>query len=560
MNNSTVRWAMKVVGGKKIYILWLVLIQAAQGAAAVASAWVMRGMIDSAVDHDVHGFVCFALAVVGIILLVIALSALMRWLLEYSNSTLENRFKKRLFEALLSRNYGEVTATHSAEWLNRMTSDTTVVTNAMTSIVPGMTGMMVKLIGALALLAAIVPKIMYIVIPFGVLVILLTGSLRSRLKAMHVDVQSADGRFRAFVQERLSNLLIVKTFSREKSSIEEASELMDKHQKSRLRRINMSNVLNTGFLLAMRGVYIVAAVYCGYGILKDTLSYGTFVAVLQLINQIQSPFANITGYVPQYYAAIASGERLMEAEAIDKDIADDIVGKMLTDEEVQKFYDNNFKSIGLRNADFTYEKYGESNNSQAVINDFSLAINRGEYVALTGPSGGGKSTVIKLLMCLYELDGGEGYVRCTDGSELTMTAAYRGLFAYVPQGNQLMSGTIRQVITWNNEEAMKDEEGLRQALRIACADSFVAKLECGLDTVLGEGGAGLSEGQMQRIAIARAIYSGHPILLLDEATSSLDTRTESKLLENLRAMTDRTVVIVTHRRAAAEICDRELRI
>lgn len=560
MNNSTVRWAMKVAGSKKIYILWLVLIQAAQGAAAVASAWVMRGMIDSAVDHDVHGFVRFALAVVGIILLVIVLSALMRWLLEYSNSTLENRFKKRLFEALLSRNYGEVTATHSAEWLNRMTSDTTVVTNAMTSIVPGMTGMMVKLIGALALLAAIVPKIMCIVIPLGVLVILLTGSLRSRLKSMHVDIQSADGRLRAFVQERLSNLLIVKTFSREESSIEEASELMDKHQQSRLRRINMSNVLNTGFLLAMRGVYIAAAVYCGYGILKDTLSYGTFVAVLQLINQIQSPFANITGYVPQYYAAVASGERLMEAEAIDKDVADDIVGKMLSDEEIQKFYDNNFQSIGLRNADFTYEKYGENSNSQAVINDFNISIDRGEYVALTGPSGGGKSTIIKLLMCLYELDGGEGYVRCTDGSELTMTAAYRGLFAYVPQGNQLMSGTIRQVITWNNEEAMKDEEGLRQALRIACADSFVAKLECGLDTALGEGGAGLSEGQMQRIAIARAIYSGHPILLLDEATSSLDTRTESKLLENLRAMTDRTVVIVTHRRAAAEICDRELRI
>lgn len=556
MINSTVRWAMKVAGRKKICILWLLLIQALQGGAAVASAWMMRGMIDCAVDHNVQGFVRYAAAVVGIILAVIILSALSRWLLEYTNSTLANRFKSRLFGALLSRDYGEVTATHSGEWLNRLTSDTNVVTNAMTSIVPGMTGMIVKLCGALALLVAIAPKIMYVIIPLGVIIIAFTGLLRNKLKSMHRDIQRADGRVRVFVQERLSNLLIIKSFTREESSKAEAEELMKEHQKTRMRRINMSNVLNTGFSLTMRGAYVAGAIYCGYGILNGTLSYGTFVAVLQLINQIQSPFANITGYVPQYYAAVASGERLMEAESIDEDIVDDV----LDADEIRKFYGTQFEVLGLRNASFEYEKYGDNNNSQVVIKDFDLAITKGEYIAMTGPSGGGKSTIIKLLMCLYGLDSGERYVRCNDGTEQVLTAAYRGLFAYVPQGNQLMSGTIRQVITWNDKTAMQDEEGLKKALRIACADSFVDKLENGLDTLLGEGGTGLSEGQMQRIAIARAIYSNHPILLLDEATSSLDTRTEAKLLKNLRAMTDRTVVIVTHRRAALDICDRELEI
>ena len=165
-------------------------------------------------------------------------------------------------------------------------------------------------------------------------------------------------------------------------------------------------------------------------------------------------------------------------------------------------------------------------------------------------------------MCLYPLDGGERYLTASksegEAAEYPLTAAWRGLFAYVPQGNQLMSGTIREIIAFGDPEAMKQEERLERALQISCADEFVAALEDGLDTRLGERGSGLSEGQMQRIAIARAVFSDRPILILDEATSSLDEATERKLLTNLRQMTDRTVLIITHRPAALQICDREV--
>ena len=153
-------------------------------------------------------------------------------------------------------------------------------------------------------------------------------------------------------------------------------------------------------------------------------------------------------------------------------------------------------------------------------------------------------------------DAGERYYTDRQGNRGALSSAYRRLFAYVPQGNYLMSGTIREIVAFAEPDAAADAERLRRALQIACAESFVSELDQGVETLLGERGAGLSEGQMQRIAIARAVFSESPILLLDEATSALDAETEKQLLENLRNMTDKTVVIVTHRPAALSICDR----
>ena len=175
----------------------------------------------------------------------------------------------------------------------------------------------------------------------------------------------------------------------------------------------------------------------------------------------------------------------------------------------------------------------------------------------TGPSGCGKSTLLKLLMCLYPLDSGQRFLSTKSGSQ-QLTSAWKSLFAYVPQGNQLLSGSIRSIVAFGDEDRAQDEKAIYNALKIACADDFVRRLENGLDTVLGEHGAGLSEGQMQRIAIARAVYSNHPILLLDEATSALDEATALRLLNNLRKMTDKTVILVTHRMNQAGFFDAEL--
>jgi ATP-binding cassette subfamily B protein len=251
----------------------------------------------------------------------------------------------------------------------------------------------------------------------------------------------------------------------------------------------------------------------------------------------------------------------MEIEAFENDSD---VQPMDIDETLD-YYRNSFKAMGLDNAEFAYFPSGDSvrqlskDAMPVVLKDISVEIQKGQYVAFTGHSGCGKSTVLKLLMCIYKLDGGRRYITDKSGNTEVLSAKFHRLFAYVPQGNQLMSGTIREVVCFADKSSMHDDARIFHALEIACADRFVRELEHGIDTLLGERGTGLSEGQMQRIAVARAIFSGSPVLLLDEATSALDEHTEKRMLENLRNMIDKTVIIVTHRPAALDICDRVLR-
>lgn len=554
-NRAALSWLWEVTGGKKWYIGLLLLVQTALGGSGVCYALLLREIIDAAVVRNSRGFWLAAALFAALVALQIGLRAVNRFLEEHTRAAMENRCKERLFSALLKKDYAAVTAVHSGEWMNRLTSDTVVVADGLAQIVPGVAGMLARMAGAVITLLALEPRFGYIILPGGVALMALTWGFRRVLKRLHKKIQEADGALRVFFQERLGSLMIVRTFAQERQTVERAEKLMENHKTARMRRNRFSNLCNIGFGTAMNGAYVFGAVFCGYGILTGTMSYGTFTAVLQLIGQIQNPFANITGYLPKYYAMLASAERLMEAERYEEDCPEGGIPET----ELRRFYREEFVGMGLRSAGFTYQPpvrgEREPMDMPVVLSGVELEIHKGSYVAFTGPSGCGKSTVLKLLMCLYPLDAGDRYLLGV-GGERPLTAAWRGLFAYVPQGNQLLSGTVREIIAFGDPEGMRQETRLHQALEIACAEEFVAALDRGLDTVLGERGTGLSEGQMQRLAIARAVFSGHPVLLLDEATSSLDEETEARLLANLRAMTDRTVLIVTHRPAALSIVDK----
>ena len=558
INRNTLKWLWHVTGNYKGGVAALFAVQVTFGLCGVASAMLFRALIDCAVGGQQTGFFLMALLLAGLFLGEDLLGVFNRFLYEWTRASLENRLKGRLFSCLLHKDYAAVTAVHSGEWVSRLTSDTVVVAGGIIDILPSLGGMLARLIGALAALFILEPAFFYILIPAGLLMILVTASLRKILKRLHKQIQEANGEVLSFLQERLGSLMIVRVFSMEKQTIGDAIQRMNKHKAARIKRNHFSNLCNFGFNLIVDCGYLLGAVYCGYGILQGTISYGTFTAILQLIGQVQSPFASITGVIPQYFAMTASAERLIEAEIY----PDDGNKKMVSEQKIHQFYQEEFKSIGVRDASFSYRTNEQQENERlTVLENVNLEIQKGEYVAFTGHSGCGKSTLLKLLMSLYPLDSGERYIRAAKAGqavEYPLTAAWRGLFAYVPQGNQLMSGTIREVVAFGDPDAMQQEGRLAQALKIACADEFVMTLEHGVDTRLGERGAGLSEGQMQRISIARAIFSDRPILILDEATSSLDEATEQQLLTNLRQMTDKTVLIITHRPAALKICDRNI--
>lgn len=295
------------------------------------------------------------------------------------------------------------------------------------------------------------------------------------------------------------------------------------------------------FLIFNAGYYFAMA-YAAYKLSTHDMTYGDVTAILALVAQIQSPFKSISSLIPRVFAVMASVERLLELE----NIRDEGVGEAL---DAKKLYQD-MDGIVFDGVTFSY-------SDDAVVSGIDINIKKGECAVIAGESGAGKSTAIKLLLGIIPKQSGEMYISCGD-KKIPIGSETRGLFAYVPQGNFVLSGTIRENITFGRDGASDDE--IIRAAEIVQIWDYIKTFDKGLDTDLGEKGLGLSEGQIQRIAIARAILHDAPILLLDEATSALDSVTEKNLLSAIRELTDKTCIIVSHKQAAFDICDKVIYI
>lgn len=549
--NSVLSWLGKTTKRYQWFVVLLIALEMLVSGLGVCYALVMKLMVDKAVAKDSHGFV---LGMCGFGLLVISqlsIRIITRQVSEFTRSSVENTLKKKLFGSLLRKDYGSVNDTHSEEWMNRLTSDTAICANGMTDIVPGFLGMMIRLVGSFVLIFWLQPQLAFIIIPGGIVFLLLTTVIRKPIKRFHKRVQEKDGSVRVYLQERISSMLVVRTFGVEDIAVEKAADKMEIHRAARMQKAWISNICNSGFSLAINGMYLLGMGYCGYGIIKGVVSFGTLTAIIQLMGQLQSPLSSLGGYVPRYYTTIASAERLMEVEQFE----DVDVKELCPKNQVKTLYESKIKEFTFEHVSFRYGKEADTGITKNVLNNVSFRIGKGDYVAITGTSGCGKSTMLKLLMGVYQPQAGTVHVNLTDGTSIPIENMKR-LFAYVPQGNFLMGGSIRDVITFGQYEP-GNEPRIKEALHVACGD-FVYDLPMQLDTILGEKGAGLSEGQMQRIAIARAIYADCPVLVLDESTSALDQKVQEELLENLKQLTDKTVLLVTHRLKALSICNRQL--
>lgn len=546
-DSATLKWICSVAGPGGKWVLLLTLTRISQGGLAIFYAYALRNVINCATAGNREGFLPLLSQFIILVATTVVLQTLGRYLHEKAHATLEKVFRLRAFSQLLQRSYGKVSAVHTGDWMNRITSDTNAIIAGILRVLPELCGMLVRLLGAFIALTTIVPQVALLLLPAGLIMISLSYILRGRLKRYHKDQQLADGAARSFLQEQLGSLPVIHSFTQEDATTKQASDQLDGLVRARMKRSHFSNLSSTALTFAMVTAQVIGIGVCCAGILEGTVSYGTMSAVMYLINLLGTPFAQLSGSLSQYYAMIASSERLMEIEAFPADHTQ----PPLPMEQVLDYYHSEFAGFGLENATFSYEEDSE----KQVLQNVNLEVKKGQFVAFTGQSGCGKSTAMKILLSLYPLDSGKAYLRSNSGC-VDLDSSSRGLFAYVPQGNGMICGTIRQSLAFGDEALMAKEELLRSALSIACAEEFVNQLPLGLDTPLGEHGSGLSEGQLQRLSIARAILSQRPVLLLDESTSALDGDTEEQLLRNLRSMTDRTVVIITHRTAALNHCDQ----
>ena len=540
MKKNTLLWVIRQIRNRIPALMLLTAACIGDALLGVFFALGSRGVIDSAVSGQWGAFrsACFwqAAIILGILLCI----TVSRHMTERLRAELERDWKKKLLHGLLHGEFSDVKSYHSGELLNRMNNDVTRVNDGILSIVPSTASMVTKLIAAVTVLGLLDLKFMLLIAIVGIVVIAATAMMRQKLKELNKSVSQSDGNVSSFLQEIMEKLLMVQAMDVAQEVEKRSEQMLDERYGLQRRRKNVSLLANTSISLMSYGAGYLALVWCAIRLMRGEMSFGSLTAVIQLVNQIRTPFVGLSGVLPKYLAMTASAERLMELDAIQGEPAP-------MAEDPKALYDR-MESLNGKSLTFSY-------NRDRVLENAEFHLPKGAFCVIAGPSGIGKSTLLKLLLGIFRQEAGELYASA-EQEKILLDRSTRRLFAYVPQGNLLLSGTLRENLTIVNPNAT--EEALRQAVYVSAVDDFLDTLPQGLDTPLGEGGAGLSEGQAQRLAIARAVLGNAPVLLLDECTSALDEQTEQTVLQRLKELKDRTCIIVTHRPAAMELCDWRL--
>ena len=535
-------WLLKRIKRRIPMLILLILVSAGSSILSVQFALGSRAVINGATSGSMDTFLkaCGTqLAVIcGLVVCVVAT----KYLNPRLNDDLDRDWKKALLSGLLRGEFSEVSKFHSGELINRLNNDVRIVNDGLIAAIPSLVSVSTQLIAAVGTLFAISPLFTGALVVLGGTVVLLSGLVRKRLKVLHKKVSASEGRVLGLFQESLEKLLAVQAMNLNVQVEDRADMLLGERYRLQRRRRKIAMLAHGGLGMLMYLCGFITLVWCSYSMLMGTMDFGTVTAMIQLVNQIQLPFANISGFMPKFAAMMAAAERLMELDQI-------LPQETARIENVDAYY-KEISRFEVRDLTFGYE-------DETILADVNFDLPKGVFAAITGASGIGKSTLLKLMLGIYKPQSGGIYAVQREERKL-LGRMTRGLIAYVPQGNFLFSGTVRENLMMINPDA--DEASLQKAVYVSAMDQFIEQLPNGLETVIGERGEGLSEGQAQRISIARAILSGAPVLLLDEATSALDSETETMVLQRIFALKDRTCIAVTHRPAALEQAEYQLHV
>lgn len=580
------RWLKREMRPYRPSVCVLAAVTVAATLLSLAFSYLIRFVINAAADGDKKRLLTFAAVCAIAAFLRVALQIFKSYYTERCRAKITVGLRGRILKKTLRAEYAETQKYHSGDLLNRLTSDVAEIANTGVSILPAVTGMCVQCAGATCALFLLDPLFTAIFTVGGILIAIVSVFFRRATKKYHKRLTEADGESRSFIQEAIASLMTVKAYGAEEKTAKKSEKLLDGYFFARMKKNALSVAIGGSFSLLSTLSTVFAVVWCSLHLLSSgSGDYGAVFSVIMLLGQLQQPFTSFSAVLPACYARDAAAERLSETEERAEEV--------LSSENAEEAWAD-AAAIRLKDVRFAYQ------GREDILLGGDVRILMNKITCVTGRSGSGKSTLFKLLLCVYKAQSGGLFWVDETGKETPIEAVHRGAFAYVPQGNFLFSGTIYENLTFFAKEE-KDEKStlcgdgadraaiatcsarekkrekregngekgaangnaaastvseskIREALETACA-TFVYDLPNGLETRLGERGNGLSEGQLQRLAVARALLSERPVLLLDEATSALDDETERTMLKNIGKRTDKTCIIVTHRPAALDLAD-----
>lgn len=506
---------------------------------SLGQVWAVQHAIDVA-SGAVRGSLYVAVGLMGALILCdFGLNIATTWVRNILGVKAQNRMQQRMLDRILRSEWHGRERYHSGDVLNRLEFDVSNVVSFLTETIPSTLSVVAMFVGAFCYLLSMDAVLALITVAILPVFIAFSKIYMGQMRRLTREVRTSDSKVQSVLQETIQHRVLIKTLENDEAMVGrlEGTQSELRHRVVRRTRFSVfSNlVLNFGFALG----YLVAFLWAAVRMSERTLTFGGMTAFLQLVNRIQSPARSLTKLVPAFVSVFTAAERLMELE------------ETPLEEQGEPILMAAPCGVRLEGVGYAYDAADGK-----VIDNLCFDFRPGSCTAVLGETGAGKTTLVRMMLALLRPQQGRVVLyNATESKELS--PRMRCNFVYVPQGNTLMSGTLRDNLRMGKPDATDEE--MREALHKSCAD-FVMDLPDGLDTVCSEAGGGLSEGQAQRIAIARALLRNRSVMLFDEATSALDPETERQLLHNILATHEKTVIFITHRPAVVDYCDQTLRI
>lgn len=537
---TIVKWLWQSSSDNRLQAILNTAIGLAQVVVSLASVWAVQTAIDIA-SHNKEGDVISAVLVMaGLVALNFVLNISSVWVRNILGIKAQNRMQRRMLGRILHSEWQGRDSMHSGDVLNRLEQDVNNVVNFVAETLPNAVSVVALFLGAFVYLFTMDHSLALIIVVMFPIFLVMSKIYMGKMRQLTREVRESDSQVQSLLQESVQNRILVKTLESEDEIVDRLSDQHSALREKVVRKTRFSVISNLIVNVGFATGYLVAFAWSALRMSVGSLSYGGMTAFLQLVNKIQNPARNLSKLVPQFVSVFTAAERLMLFEDIP------------LEEKGESIEVEGPCGIQINEVSFAYPDDPDT----PIIDKLSFDFKPGTCTAIVGETGAGKTTLLRMILALIRPDSGNVYIY-NKVERFIVSPLTRCNITYVPQGNTMLSGSIRDNLLLGNVDAT--EEQMYEALDEACAD-FVRELPDGLDTEMTEQGGGLSEGQAQRICIARALLRNSPLMILDEATSALDPETEKKLLNNILENNSRTVIFITHRPIVLRYCDTSLNL